>query len=224
MEHQFNPYRGYDATTHQNREPLEAQSSNQSGQAAPIFSDFQQLLGEGSEPDPLFFIETWTLGTSAAVESFRLRQPMQPRQPMQTDRSAQSCGDPEPSYVSSQSFFHANPFNWSVFVSVNTVVQENSNLIRAQQPSLESYSSDGVVSNHDEALPVSLEDARSILGVTPTSTLSQIRTAHRQQVIAWHPDHLQHKSEEVRRYATQKMAGINEAYRLLRNDLQQHSA
>src|SRR5580698_8314966 len=225
MDHQFNPYRAWETTTHQNREALEGQGANQSGQASPVFNDFQQVFGEGSEPDPLFFIEIWTLGTSAAVESFRLRQPMQPRQPLHADPGTQSRGGSTPSYVSSQSIFHANPFNWSVFVSENTVVQEKSNPTHAQQTLIDSYpSAVDECGNQDEALPVSLDDARTILGLTPTSTLSQMKTAHRQHVIAWHPDRLQHKSEEVRRYATQKMAAINEAYRLLRNDLPQQTA
>jgi DnaJ domain len=219
MENQFNPHRGFDTTTHQNRESLEAQTSSQSGHASPIFSDFQQLLGEGSEPDPLFFIETWTLGTPAAVENFRLRQPIQ------ADRCAQSLGDSTPNYVSSQSFLHANPFNWSVFVSVNTVVSENCDPTHVKQTPIESHPSGAdEFDSHDEALPTNIERALRILGVTPTSTLSQIKTAHRQQVITWHPDRLQHKSDEIRRYATQKMAAINEAYRLLRNDLLQHSS
>lgn len=225
MENQFNPYRGHEASTYQNRESVEAPGSSQFDPSSPFLSDFHQLLGGGLEPDPLFFIETWTLGTSAAVESFRLRQPMQPRQPLHADPGAQSRGGSTPSYVSSQSIFHANPFNWSVFVSENTVVQEKSNPTHAQQTLIDSYpSAVDECGNQDEALPVSLDDARNILGLTPTSTLSQMKTAHRQHVIAWHPDRLQHKSEEVRRYATQKMAAINEAYRLLRNDLPQQTA
>jgi curved DNA-binding protein CbpA len=71
---------------------------------------------------------------------------------------------------------------------------------------------------------MTLDRACKLLGVTPTSTLSQIKSAHRQLVIEWHPDRLQDETEEVRSYATGKMAVINEAYSLMRNHLIQLSA
>lgn len=229
MENQFNPhrgpYRGDDTTTHRNRETLDAQGSNHFDPTSPILSDFQQLLGESFEPDPLFFIETWTLGTPAAVENFRMRQPMQTDRSMKSDCSTQVRNDSSPGYISTQSFFHANPFNWTVFVSVNTIVQENCTATSAQHSPAEPHPSDADNSIHqDEDLPVDLQHAHRILGVTATSSLSQIKTAHRQLVIAWHPDRLQHKSEEIRRCATQKLTIINEAYRLLRNNLLQRPA
>ncbi|MGA3046478.1 MAG: J domain-containing protein [Terracidiphilus sp.] len=221
MDNHFNQYRGYDTAMQRNRETVEAPTSNlsgsyQSGQASPFISDFQQLLGETSEPDPLFFIETWTLGTPAAVENFRQRQPMQV-----ANRNTQTQADQQAAYVSTQSFFHPNPFNWSVFTSVHTVAPDPT----SQQPSTFSTTptSDNV-SNDDDSLPMTLDRACRILRVTSTSPLSQIKTAHRQLVIEWHPDRLQNQTEEVRRYATGKMAAINEAYSLLRNDLLQHSA
>ena len=224
MENPFNPYRGYDTTMLQNREtveePLSSQSgSNQSGPASPFVSGFQQLLGEGSEPDPLFFIETWTLGAPAAVENFKLRQPIE------ADRTAQSRGGSGTGFVSSQSFFHPNAFDWSVFVAVHAVVTENCNPAPSQPAPAgrDRWSADNQTCL-DEALPMNLERARRLLGVTTASTLSQIKSAHRQLVIEWHPDRLQNKTEDVRCYATGKMAAINEAYRLLRNDLLQHSA
>jgi hypothetical protein len=222
MEYLSDLDRGYGTTMQQNRETVEASSSNQSGQALPLVGDFQQLLGEGFAPDPLFFMETWTLGTSAALENFKQRQPMH------ADRT-ESRSDRAPGNLSNQSFVHTSPFNWSVFVSIHAVVQDNCDSTLSQQSSIDLEMGPlemgpGSFRNQDEDLPMTLERACNLLGVTATSTLSQIKAAHRQLVIQWHPDRLQNRTEEVRRYATGKMASINEAYRLVRNDLLLHSA
>jgi hypothetical protein len=58
--------------------------------------------------------------------------------------------------------------------------------------------------------------AHQFLGTTTTSTREQIRSAYRRKVSEWHPDRLHCASETVRKCATQQMAAINEAYRLLR--------
>lgn len=229
MANQFDPYRGYETTMLHQLDTVEASnsylpnsilpSSNLSGDTPPFVSDFQQLLGEGSEPDPLFFIETWTLGTPAAVQNFRQRQPMQ------ADPSPESRGDWGPANIPTQSFFHPNAFNWSVFVSVHTAIPDPTNSSPSQKPPIEwNPSNRDSLSDQDEALPITLDRAYQVLRISATSTLSQIKAAHRQLVIEWHPDRLQNQTEEVRRYATGKMAAINEAYRLVRNHLLQPSA
>ena len=210
-------------TTIRNRETVEASpsdlsGSNQSGQASQFGSDFQQLLGEDSEPDPLFFVETWTLGTPAALENFKQRQIIQAVH-------TESRNDLQPTYVSSKSFAHPQPFNWSVFVSIHAVVTDNCDAPLSQQSSIDLELGSLEIgpdnpSNQDESLPMTLDRACNLLGVAATSTLSQIKAAHRQLVIQWHPDRLQNRTEEVRSYATGKMAAINEAYRLVRTDLQ----
>jgi len=47
---------------------LETNRSELAGQFA------NGLLGDDSDPDPLFFEESWTLGVAAAVEHFQQRQ------------------------------------------------------------------------------------------------------------------------------------------------------
>jgi DnaJ-domain-containing protein 1 len=222
MEYLSDLDRGYGTTMQQNRETMEAPAANRPEPASPFVGDFQQLLGEGSDPDPLFFMETWTLGTPAALENFKQRQLMQ------ADRT-ESRSDREPGNLSNHSFVHPHPFNWSVFVSVHAVVQDNCNPTPSQRSSIDlelgplEISPDGL-RNQDKSLPMTLERACNLLGVTGTSTLCQIKAAHRQLVIQWHPDRLQNQTEEVRRYATEKMASINEAYRLVRNDLLQQQS
>lgn len=224
MGSQFNWYVGDDTTVPQNRETDKAPASNlpgsnQSGQASQFASEFHQLLGEGSEPDPLFFIETWTLGTPAAIENFKLRQSLQ------ADHHTHRSGDLGPAYVTNHQFFNAIPTNWSVFTSVHTVATESCNPASAYQyPLRQDQSAAENLSIQDEALPITLDDAYRILGLTPTSTLSQIKSAHRQLVIEWHPDRHQNESEEVRLHSTRKMATINGAYSILRNHFLLHSA
>ena len=61
--------------------------------------------------------------------------------------------------------------------------------------------------------------ACQLLGVTSTSTQRQIKSAYRRKVGQWHPDRLESRTTEVRLLATEQMAAINEAYRLLRGGL-----
>ena len=57
--------------------------------------------------------------------------------------------------------------------------------------------------------------ARLLLEVASTSTREQVRSAYRRMVGQWHPDRLQFTSDAIRHHATQHMAALNEAYRLL---------
>ena len=62
---------------------------------------------------------------------------------------------------------------------------------------------------------LTLERARRILGVAADSTRDQIKAAYRQLASRYHPDRHTAESDEQRRLATERMASINEAYRLL---------
>jgi hypothetical protein len=219
MGSQFNWYVGDDTTVQQNRQTAQAPAASQSGQTSQFASEFQQVLGEGSEPDPLFFIETWTLGTPAAIENFRLRQSSQ------AVNNPQTSGNFEPAFASCHHFFSPAQLNWAVFTSVHTIAPESCSPISAYQSQFgQDSTGESNVNNQDEALPLTLDGACRILGVTPSSSLSQIKTAHRQLVNAWHPDRHQNEGEEIRRYATGKMATINAAYCILRNDSLLHSS
>jgi DnaJ family protein C protein 3 len=52
-----------------------------------------------------------------------------------------------------------------------------------------------------------------LLGVNAGSTREQVRAAYRRMASQWHPDR---RTDEVGRVANERMAAINEAYRLLR--------
>jgi DnaJ like chaperone protein len=63
-----------------------------------------------------------------------------------------------------------------------------------------------------------------VLGVTETSSREQIRSAYRRMVGRWHPDRMQHSSDETRRMANEQMIAINQAYSLLREGRIQQAA
>lgn len=76
----------------------------------------------------------------------------------------------------------------------------------------------------EPAATVDLARAYELLGVDAASTPIQIRSAYRRMVIQCHPDRHQGASDAVREHATQLMADLNEAYRLLRNSLLEDAA
>lgn len=63
---------------------------------------------------------------------------------------------------------------------------------------------------------MTLGRAFELLGVSAASSPTQIRSAYRRMVVECHPDRHQRATEAVRQHATQVMAELNEAYRLLR--------
>jgi hypothetical protein len=71
---------------------------------------------------------------------------------------------------------------------------------------------------------MTLAGACALLGVTSSSTPTEIRSAYRRLVIQCHPDRIQRATETVRERATQLMTDLNEAYRLLRTMLLENAA
>src|ERR1035437_4388555 len=74
MEGYFQADRGA-CTTMQNGHaampPIELDRPELAGQFA---NQMEQVLGGDSEPDPLFFVESWTIGVPAAVQNLQLRR------------------------------------------------------------------------------------------------------------------------------------------------------
>ena len=69
-------------------------------------------------------------------------------------------------------------------------------------------------SNIDQILSLgqdSLEDAYKVLGVSPTSTNEEIRTAYRKMALKYHPDRVATLGEDIREMAKRKFQQINEA-------------
>ena len=210
------------------------------------FADqIQQLLGDNFEPDTLFLEESWTLGISAAIESW------QRRRQGQAEREHQSKAFRELDSIGTLSFMQAA--EWGADFSHRTAkIAQHYDADWSQQsvgPSVaptndwpaQNGTSEGSIpspkvpchwvpygwSPWDEASrpsdtspgydenEMTTHHARQLLGVPSDSTREQIKSAYRQMVNQWHPDRLEGSPEEVRQLATVRMTEINRAYQIL---------
>ena len=177
----------------------------------------EQLLGEDYEPDPLFFVDSWTIGVQAAAQSFQARQQVR-------------LSDPQ----AFRAFDFSMPLNF-VDASAQPAYPRSSTHAGFTNAFREAYGGSGSPSSHraatstqktiphqDRTFPapetdqsLALQSACLLLGVPISSSRDQIKTAYRQLVRRYHPDRLEQSSEEERRMATDRMISINQAYHLL---------
>jgi hypothetical protein len=178
------------------------------GTAPPFLTGIKQLLGEEAEPDAAFFIECWTAGVPAALEDYLRRR--------------QAPNSRKPEMAGSINSFNFTPFfgfspsasgdaAWPPRAShPERVFREGQEWTRdEQEPAEEQLDPVEVVR------PLTLESACRVLGVTVTSTREQIRTAYRKMASRHHPDRLARGAIHQQKLASDRMATINEAYRLL---------
>jgi hypothetical protein len=225
-------------------------SDTSSEQPSRFFTDMQQLFGD--DPDPLFLEESWTLGIPAAVENLhRRRQDLAEREHQsRAFRELGSVGtlsfveDREQAVESLLADRAANiasryDASWSQRApQVSAAPSWKPQDWTPEDRSLQSYIPEGWmpagIPPRPEALqeaadplcelPMSEAHARQLLGVTAESTREQVRSAYRRMVGQWHPDRLQHASEDACRQATRQMAALNEAYRMLCEALLEEAA
>jgi DnaJ-domain-containing protein 1 len=206
---------------------------NGPGQAWQFAAQIAQLLGNDSEPDPLFFEESWALGVPAAVENWRQRL---------ARRSA--CGAPyEFHHLGSEMFMRQREWypqsasESAAQIATSAAVPED---VRGTlQSAIKPAGRESAAKRESQAweefetfadgggqtgCPMTLPRACELLGVTASANLAQIRAAYLRMVSRWHPDRLERGSEEARQHATDQMATINDAWHLLRSGLQQESA
>jgi DnaJ-domain-containing protein 1 len=183
--------------------------------------DIQQLFGADFDPDPLFLEESWTLGIPAAAENLHHRR--------------QGHAERERQY---RAFRELDTLETLFFVEEHERMQTQATAPQSWTPTdwapedriTHSWIPQGwmpeggprqnggpqeVESIAEPWDSMTVAHAHRLLGVTAASTREQIRSAYRRMVSEWHPDRLQYASEAVRERATQQMAAINEAYRLL---------
>lgn len=201
-----------------------ADSASCSSQASPWTSPedsaalldlMHDLLGTQAEPDPLFFVETWTLGIDAATHNFQTRH----------QNAAHTSFNPPTDrpfdftvpliFVYNASDFPSTPTGFSAAWKDAYGVSPAPHMSSHDAVSQQAMPHDGIPNTPAPGLPLTLEDACRLLGVATTSTRHQIKSAYRQLVRRYHPDCLEHAGEEELRIATDRMTSINEAYRLL---------
>jgi hypothetical protein len=182
--------------------------------------EIQQAMGEDFELDPQFLEESWTLGVAAATESWQRRQRNQVEREQQSRafREMDSLGGLN--FVPATDWVAAGGGAWSGTWSGSMAAMMDPD--RSQQhaaapaaaatewpfgqPEQERW--EDWDSDSDE--PMTPLRACRLLGVDASSTREQIRAAYRRLASQWHPD------RRAGQGANQRMAAINEAYRVLR--------
>lgn len=172
---------------------------------APLLTQIEQLLGRNSEPDAAFFMDCWTAGRTAASESFLRRHgPEQPRE---------------------HEIPPGTPFSWMPFMLTWVEDRDEATAPLRQPPAAGSSTVEGwhrdeerqrsAAANEPTTVsPTTLESACQVLGVSSRSTREQVRAAYRRMAGRYHPDRLAACDPREQKQASDRMASINDAYRL----------
>ncbi len=205
---------------------FEADSSTIESQPSFV-DDIQQLFGSEFEPDEIFLEESWTLGMPAALENMHRRRQAQAGSEHESRAFGElNLGTPifvenseraAETVLLSRAATIASRYE-STWTRHNAQAVAAQTRIKQQSQTAEPRQTGTVQEAEPVAQPRGCMDvahARQLFGVGAESTREQIRSGYRRMVRRWHPDHLQGASAEVREQATQMMATINEAFRLL---------
>jgi len=195
-------------------------------------SDFQRMMGDESEPDTRFFVESWTFGTAVAVENFQQRRQREAERESERQTLRPLDSPSTLSFVQERELYAEFVASAQSPASVDhfgdgfrSQPYENPAAPKRDQDSRQWNSfADERAAGSDRILPMTQQRACQLLGVTAASSRAQIKAAYRQMVSQWHPDRLILRTDEVRLLATDRMAEINEAYHLLRNGVPRESA
>jgi len=183
-------------------------------------------MGEDAEPDSLYFVESWTLGKPEALLHLKQRLQVQ----SECERRSRVFDAIDRFGATNFATEYASSVVPTSSASVSTSAEaNNSGRLRdfIEEPAIQTqwraaqdsrHVQDELCDSTQEAyIPMTHELAYQLLGVTQRSTRMEIKAAYRHKVGQWHPDRLEQDSAKMRHLATQKMAGFNAAYRLLRS-------
>ena len=195
---------------------------NQPWQDLQFVSQMEQVLGHDAEPDPLFFVESWTIGVPAAVQNLQHRR--------QREVERRNYAFSELQSYSTLNFVQEAEFDSEFLSAVNAAAIADAYLPglpahtykRTPEPAQSRSSQTGDPFNdfnlgQESARPLTFQAACRLLGVSSSSPRDQIRAAYRKMAGRYHPDRLERCSETERKLGTDRMSAINEAYRLLCN-------
>ncbi len=166
------------------------------GADSSLRAQLEPFLGQDCPPDPAFFVESWTLGAAAAAENLLHRHTEPEQHPMP---AFSGLNDVQPFVASAE------------WLSAATVPLPRHSAPNASLDEL--LEDDEYVGLLTGAL--TLERARRILGVAADSTRDQIKAAYRQLASRYHPDRHTAQGDRERRLITERMAAVNDAYRLI---------
>lgn len=190
-----------------------AAAAQPSESGSPFLTDIEQVLGEETEPDAEFFVDSWTMGVAEASENFLRRKKQQ-----------KSRVHDLPQWAAVSTFSFPPFFDSAAVASPETTqpLRKPSTAQHSMADSIVDWQSPGNdewdnwrEDEAESANPLTVESACRILGVTTASSREQIRAAYRKMATRYHPDRLAQAATRDQKLASDHMASINEAYRLL---------
>lgn len=166
-----------------------------------FLEEIEGILGPEGLPDAAFFIDSWTFGLSMARDNLKRRK-------NERDSRSGSERTAVPSVINI-SIDSPNMAPAHVGTPAKVAGDEMSELQTNERCS----STKGQL---EMIRPLTRELAFRALGVLPTSTPQEIKTAYRRLAGLYHPDRAGGGESLKERAAADRMAYLNDAYRLLR--------
>ena len=204
---------------------------NRIEQAWPLADEIQKLMGVDAQPDPLFFEESWIHGAPTAVDNLRRRRRQQAEFVSEGILFGEFDNLGAQAYVQQVAWW-TDDFAATKSNAATGDAKAEWPLLRGQDKSSrredDSHGWEPFVAVEDcqwtAGELMSMPFACRLLGVRADSSWAQIKKAYWRMAGKWHPDRMQHSSEETRRLANEQMIAINQAYCLLRERMMQQAA
>lgn len=163
----------------------------------------QQALGANCEPDAEFFVHCWKEGISAASGELLDR-----RRRNHDHQQTSTCAVA----------YFAAAYSSDDFIRLrertqNATIPPSSSAAEPKaRPTDAARSRPGWEFDFTATAVLTLDQACRVLGVTKTSSLSEIKAAYHRLVHTHHPDRLQGQDERTIQAATNRMIFVNQAY------------